>query len=433
MRIRAFILFALLAVPCLAVAKTAPERFAAIAVVEATGEVLHARHANAPRHPASLTKVMTLYMVFEAIENGELGWDDRLRVSDKAARTRPTKLGLKAGSTISVENAVRAIVTKSANDVAVVLAERLGGGEARFATMMTKKAKALGLHNSRYVNASGLPDKRQVTTARDMALLAYRIHHDFPQNYRYFSLSKLVWNNRDLHNHNTLLGRVKGVDGLKTGFTNQSGYNIAVTAERDSQRLIVVVFGGSSGEQRDAYATKLMERAFDELARRKSESETSKTPVPADLNDTTPVLVAGLPAQAHQGDGERRGVQIVIDDNIETRPLPLPAAAKPARTISTPAPQITPQPLGAWGIQVGAFSSPKQARTSLQYVSDFSLGALNQKSGHIAEGTRKGAPLYRVQFLGLTAQKARSLCAELNKMGQSCFALAPNIKYSERK
>jgi D-alanyl-D-alanine carboxypeptidase len=434
MRIRAFILFILLAMPGFATAKTAPERFAAIAVVEATGEVLHARHANAPRHPASLTKVMTLYMVFAAIENGELGWDDRLRVSDKAARARPTKLGLKAGTTISVEDAVRAMVTKSANDVAVVLAERLGGGEARFATLMTKKAKALGLKNSRFVNASGLPDKRQLTTARDMALLAYRIHHDYPQDYRYFSLSKLVWNNRDLHNHNTLLANVKGVDGLKTGFTNQSGYNIAVTAERDDQRLIVVVFGGASGEQRDAYATKLLERAFDELARRKSTNEAPQTPAPADLDDATPVLIAGLPAQAHQGDGERRGVQIVIDDTIETRPLALPEAPKPTpQSSQTLPPQIRPQAPGTWGIQVGAFSSRKQARTSLHYVSDIALGALGGKAGHIAEGARKGAPLYRVQFLGLSAQKARKLCADLNALGQSCFALAPKVKYSERK
>ncbi|PHS21705.1 MAG: hypothetical protein COA84_15340 [Robiginitomaculum sp.] len=433
MRTRALILFALLAVPGFAIAKAAPERFAAIAVVEATGEVLHARHANAARHPASLTKVMTLYMVFAAIERGELGWDDRLRVSDKAARTRPTKLGLKAGTTISVEDAVRAIVTKSANDVAVVLAERLGGGEARFAGMMTKKAKALGMQNSRFVNASGLPNKRQVTTARDMAVLAYRIHHDFPQNYRYFSLSKLVWNNRDLNNHNTLLGRVKGVDGLKTGFTNQSGYNIAVTAERDGQRLIVVVFGGASGEQRDAYATKLLERAFDELARRRSANEAPQTQPPADLDDATPVLIAGLSAQAHQGDGERRGVQIVIDDTIETRPLPLPEAPKPVSQAQTPLPKIIPQSRGTWGIQVGAFSSPKQARANLNYVSDIALGALDGRAGHIAEGQRKGAPLYRVQFLGMSAQKAHSLCAELNVLGQSCFALAPEIKYSERK
>ena len=405
-----------------ALAKTPPERFAAIAVVEATGEVLHARHADEARHPASLTKVMTLYMVFDAIKAGELGWDDPLRVSAKAARARPSKLGLKANATISVEDAVRAMVTKSANDVAVVLAERLGGGEARFATMMTKKARALGMKDSRFVNASGLPDKRQIMTARDMAVLAYRIHHDFPTDYRYFSLSKLVWNQRSLPNHNTLLGRVQGVDGLKTGFTNQSGYNIAVTAERAGERLIVVVFGGASGAERDAYATKLLERAFGVLAQRRANEEAATTPPLKDLDDREPVLVAGLPGLAHQGDGERRGVQIVIDDTIETRPLPLIETAS-APQINLP--MKTAVAMGQWGIQVGAFSSPKQASARLQHISDIAQSELAGHAGHIAEGERNGAPLYRVRFLGLSPTGARALCAKLNTLGQSCFAVPP--------
>ena len=406
---------------CPALAKTPPERFAAIAVVEATGEVLHARHADAARHPASLTKVMTLYMVFDAIKAGDLGWDDSLRVSAKAARARPSKLGLKANSTISVEDAVRAMVTKSANDVAVVLAERLGGGETRFASMMTKKAHALGMKDSRFVNASGLPDKRQVMTARDMAVLAYRIHHDFPTDYRYFSLSKLVWNQRSLPNHNALLGRVKGVDGLKTGFTNQSGYNIAVTAQRKGERLIVVVFGGASGAERDAYATKLLERAFGVLAQRRANKDAAKTPPLKDLDDREPVLVAGLPGLAHQGDGERRGVQIVIDDTIETRPLPLiKAASAPQRSLP-----MEPTTTGKWGIQVGAFSSPKQASTRLHHISDIAQNELAGYAGQIAEGERNGAPLYRVRFLGLSPTGARTLCAKLNTLGQSCFAVPP--------
>ncbi|MDQ7018238.1 MAG: D-alanyl-D-alanine carboxypeptidase family protein [Robiginitomaculum sp.] len=403
-------------------AKTPPKRFAAIAVVEATGEVLHARHANKPRHPASLTKVMTLYMVFDAIKAGELGWDDPLRVSAKAARARPSKLGLQANATISVEDAVRAMVTKSANDVAIVLAERLGGGEARFATMMTKKAHALGMTDSHFVNASGLPDKRQVMTARDMAVLAYRIHHDFPADYRYFSLSKLVWNQRSLPNHNTLLGRVKGVDGLKTGFTNQSGYNIAVTAERDGERLIVVVFGGSTAAERDAYATKLLERAFDVLAQRRANKAQTPAPPLKDLDDREPVLVAGLPGLAHQGDGERRGVQIVIDDTIESRPLPLiKTASTPQRNLAA----APPAPAGQWGIQVGAYSSAAQASARLHHISDIAQNELAGHAGHIAEGERNGAPLYRVRFLGLSPVGARALCAKLNRLGQSCFAVPP--------
>ncbi len=405
-----------------AVAKTPPERFAAIAVVEATGEVLHARHASELRHPASLTKVMTLYMVFDAITAGELGWDDPLRVSPKAARARPSRLGLKANATISVEDAVRAMVTKSANDVAVVLAERLGGGETKFATQMTQKARALGMTNSRFVNASGLPDTRQVMTARDMAVLAYRIHHDFPQFYRYFSLSKLVWNNRSHNNHNTLLGRVEGVDGLKTGFTNASGYNIAVTAERDGERLIVVVFGGASGAKRDSYATTLLERAFEELDRRATSTQSPTTPPPADLDDQTPVLFAGLPGETSQGGAERRGVQIVIDDTIETRPLPIAPATRPAKiqTVSMA------MPSGTWGVQVGAFSSQAKAQKRLHHIKDITVDHLTGNEGHITEGQRNGTPLYRARFLGLTSVDARQVCAQLNTVGQSCFALPPH-------
>jgi D-alanyl-D-alanine carboxypeptidase len=417
MRMMVLLLIAVLASTGKSHANTVPERFSAIAVIEATGEVLHARHADALRHPASLTKVMTLYMVFEAIKAGDLGWDDRLRVSSKAARARPSRLGLKANSTISVENAVRALSTKSANDAAIVLAERLGGGEARFARLMTQKAKALGMRNSRFVNASGLPDKRQVMTARDMALLAYRIHHDFPAQYRYFSLRKMLWNGRSYYNHNTLLGQVEGVDGLKTGFTTISGYNLAVTAERKGERLIVVVFGGASGAIRDAYAKQLLERAFSALEQRRTNTPRPVSPAPKDLDDNAPVLVAGLPGEAFQGAGGRRGVQIVIDDNIETRPLPL----------AKPAPTVLKIPAGQWGVQVGAFSSPKQAKARLRHVQDIPVEELQGNAGTIAKGMRQQVTIYRVQFVGLSAQHARTVCAQLNAFGQSCFAVPPPV------
>ncbi len=422
MRTALFILVALVTVPIMALARPSPERFAAIAVVEATGEVLHARHAEDLRYPASLTKVMTLYMVFEAIKAGEIGWDDPLRISSKAARARPSRLGLKANTTISVEDAVRAMVTKSANDVAIVLAERLGGGEARFATLMTKRAHEMGMDNSRFINASGLPDKRQVTTARDMAVLAYRIHHDYPEDYRYFSLSKLVWKARTLNNHNTLLGRVEGVDGLKTGFTNASGYNIAVTAERKGERLIVIVFGGASGKERDTYATRLLERAFAELDRRRENNMDTNTPLPRDLDDQKPVLFAGLPEDTAQGDGDRRGVKIVIDDNIETRPLPVLKPASPA-----PQPILTniPDPQGDWAVQVGAFSSNAQASQRLNHINDMEVLALIGRNSQIIKGERNGAALYRVRYLGFDANKAREVCTRLNADGQSCFAVPP--------
>ncbi len=387
------------------------ERFAAIAVVEATGEVLHARHADALRHPASLTKVMTLYLVFEALKKGELGWDDRLRISKKAANAHPTRLGLVAGQSISVEDAVRALVTKSANDAAIVLAERLGGGEAVFARQMTKKAHQLGMSRSHFVNASGLHNPRQVTTARDMALLAYRIRHDFPAQFRYFSLSKMLWNGHEIPNHNALLGRVAGVDGLKTGFTNASGYNIAVTAQRGIDRLIVVVFGGASGAQRDAYATRLLERAFAVLASRRAKGRPAPGHMPPDLNDRTPVLVAGLPTEAAQGAGERRGLQIVIDDSIDTRP--------------PPGLKADPGPGLQWAVQVGAYASRIQAAARLRHVNAIKPPALAGHSGQIEEGIRHGAAIYRVRFSGLSMGTARSICAKLNAAAEPCFAVPP--------
>jgi len=404
----------LLALPAPGASRPAKERFAAIAVVEATGEVLHARHADALRHPASLTKVMTLYLVFEALKAGELGWDDRLRISAHAAAAHPTKLGLVAGQSISVEDAVRALVTKSANDAAIVLAERLGGGEAVFAAQMTKKAHQLGMSRSHFVNASGLNSPRQVTTARDMAVLAYRIRHDFPAQFRYFSLTKMVWNGHDIPNHNPLLGRVAGVDGLKTGFTNASGYNIAVTAQRGDTRLIVAVFGGASGAQRDAYAARLLERAFAVLASRRAKGQPSPVIMPPDLNDRTPVLVAGLPDEAAQGAGERRGVQIVIDDSIKTRPLP-----RPVKTMAAPSPGWH------WSVQVGAFFSRLQAKAQLRHVNAISLAALDGHAGYIVDVTRNGKPLYRVRYSGLDKSRARAICANLNAANEPCFAVPP--------
>lgn len=411
MRAFVFFIFGVLLFPGLAHAKVKAERFSAIAVVEHTGEILHARHADDLRFPASLTKVMTLYMTFEAIKAGELGWDDQIRVSKKASRARPSKLGLQAGTTISVEDAVRALVTKSANDAAIVLAERLSGGESLFATSMTRKARTLGMTHSRFINASGLHTARQVMTARDMAVLAYRIHHDFPSYFRYFSLEKMVWNGRDHTNHNTLLEQVSGVDGLKTGFTNASGYNIAVTAERDGERLIIVVFGGASGAQRDAYATKLLERAFAELKTRRNNGAPDQTPPLDDLSDNTPVLFAGLPSETNQGGGGKRGVQIVIDDDVKTHPTAKPRLPKT-------------HDIGQWGVQVGAYSAAEQAEARRHHIRDIPIAGLIGNAGRVDSGQSNGAPIYRVRFVGLTPPDARAVCKQLIAFGEPCFAVS---------
>lgn len=256
--------FALLAMLCL----TGPawaDKYASIVVDLETGQVLHDRSADEPRHPASLTKVMTLYIVFDAIESGKLKLSDRMTVSKAAARAQPSKLGLKSGSTIKVEDAIRALVTKSANDVAIVIAEKLGGTEAKFVTKMNAKARELGMLNTTFRNASGLPDKKQVTTARDMAKLGEAIYMDHKNRYNYFSLASFTWGKRKYMNHNELLKRVDGVDGIKTGFTNASGYNLMASAERDGRRVIAIMLGGKTGRSRDAHVADLIEAAFMDL------------------------------------------------------------------------------------------------------------------------------------------------------------------------
>ena len=238
------------------------EKYAAIVIDADTQQVLHDRHADEPRYPASLTKVMTLYMLFDALKSGEVTLDERMTVSRFAASQAPSNLKLRTGSTIKVRDAIGALVTKSANDVAVVVAERLGGTERRFAQLMTVKAKALGLENTRFVNASGLPDTRQLTTARDMAVLADAMLTDHADYYHYFATEKFSWGRKTYKNHNNLLGDVNGVDGIKTGYTRASGFNLMASAKRDGHRIIAVMLGGTTARARDRHVEALLEAAF---------------------------------------------------------------------------------------------------------------------------------------------------------------------------
>jgi len=241
-------------------------KYASIVIDLDTHQVMHARDADEQRHPASLTKVMTLYMVFDALDAGKLKLSDKMPVSKAASRAQPSKLGLKAGTTIKVEDAIRALVTKSANDVAIVFAEKLGGTEAKFVVKMNKKAEELGMQSTTFRNSSGLPDKKQVTTARDMAKLAEAVYADHKDRYNYFSLSSFTWKKRKYTNHNALLKKVAGVDGIKTGFTNASGYNLMASAERGGRRVIAIMLGGSTGRSRDQHVADLLEAAFMEIS-----------------------------------------------------------------------------------------------------------------------------------------------------------------------
>ena len=244
--------------------------FASIVVDGNSGAVLQAASPDALRHPASLTKAMTLYLLFERLESGRLRLDSALKVSEHASEQAPTKLGLKPGQTINVEDAIKGIVTKSANDAAVAVAENLGGDEESFAKLMTQKAHALGMAHTIYVNASGLPDDDQVTTARDQSILGRAIQERFPRYYRYFSTESFVYHGEAMRNHNHLLGAVDGVDGIKTGFTRASGFNLLTSLHRDGRYLVAVVMGGPSASERDERMRELIGAHIKEAAARRT-------------------------------------------------------------------------------------------------------------------------------------------------------------------
>lgn len=234
--------------------------YSALVLNAATGQELYAVNADAARFPASLTKMMTLYLLFEEVSSGRYSLSSPLTVSANAASQPPAKIGLKAGSTITVEEAARALAVKSANDVAITVAENIAGSEAAFAAQMTAKAKSLGLSRTRFVNASGLPDPRQVTTARDMAKMGRALKSRFPQYASFYKAKSFSYGGRTYQSTNNLLGKVNGVDGLKTGYIRMSGYNLVATANRNGKRLIVVVMGGKSETARDKDVTNLINR-----------------------------------------------------------------------------------------------------------------------------------------------------------------------------
>jgi len=277
-----------------------PTRYADIVVDDKTGEVLHETNADFLCHPASLTKIMTLYLLFEQLEAGNLKLDTPLPVSAHAAIQRPTKLGLKVGQTITAEDALKGLVTRSANDAAVVIAEAIAGTEEQFGKLMTVKATMLGMASTTYINASGLPAEQQVTTARDQATLGRAIQHRFPVYYQYFALPSFRYRGVDIRNHNGLLGNVKGVDGIKTGYTDASGYNLVSSVKRDEKHIVAVVLGGKSNGARDTRMRQLIEAHLPQAKGDRTAPIVTEMgwEDPSQTEVMTPALVASPPATA---------------------------------------------------------------------------------------------------------------------------------------
>jgi len=243
-------------------AAPAQARYAHIVIDANSGKVLDSQNADQLKYPASLTKMMTMYMLFEGMKSGRINKDTRIPISSYAAARPPTKIGFKPGQTIRVEDAILAMVTKSANDVATASGEFLGGSEERFAQMMTAKARRLGMANTTFRNASGLPNMSQVTTARDMAILSIALRQHFPQEFSYFSRRSFVFRGQTINGHNRLLGRVEGVDGIKTGHTDRAGYNLVASATEGQMRLISAVMGGRTFKGRETESKKLLTWGF---------------------------------------------------------------------------------------------------------------------------------------------------------------------------
>ena len=428
-------------------------RYAAIVVDAESGEVLFARHADSRRYPASITKVMTLYLAFEALAEGKIRPDDVIVVSPRAASQPPSKLGLAAGQTITVDDAMRATSVRSANDMAMALAEHIGGSQERFAAQMTLKARELGMTQTRYVNPNGLPDARQLTSARDLAILARAVMRDYPQYYSYFGQNDWVYNGREYRNTNGLLRAGSGYDGMKTGFTNASGYNLAASAVRDGRRLITIVLGGRSTASRNAHVAALMDTGFEvERARARGETvQVAQTFFEArgfgiGGENTSPIEYA---AAGDNEDGEA-GVgssalpagavaytalpaspppAVRVTPSPSERPADVTAILNGGTSVATPPRPRPPAareparaPSGRWSVQVGAFRDEQVARDWLteinrRFRSQFTAA---ERTVQNAEGW------YRSRFTGMTEQGARSACAALSERRVTCMIVRPD-------
>jgi D-alanyl-D-alanine carboxypeptidase (penicillin-binding protein 5/6) len=393
----------------------AEPKYAAIVIDANSGEVLYDKRADSPRYPASVTKVMTLYLTFEALSEGRLKLTDRVVMSPRAAAQAPTKIGISPGDSMSVDEAIKAMTVKSANDVAVAMAERLAGSESRFAALMTLRGQELGMRNSRFVNASGLPDSRQISTARDLAILSRATMRDFPQYYSYFSVKGFTFRGNYIKGHNRLLDSMDGFDGLKTGYTNASGFNLAGSAVRDGRRLIAVVLGGPSTAWRDNNMEDLLLTGFDVMKRR---SRGERTSIAANIYEEEPSGPIERPS-VEQGDGDQAGLRIVLTENMRPMPVKVSPTLRAAQA-QAPKP-VAKKAQGEWGVQVGAFKSKSLANDQLKLVRGRFAKVVSD-----AEAAVEGAGgNFRAQFQGLTADAARSACSALKAKRVPCMVLQP--------
>ena len=377
---------------------SAHAKYASFIINENTKRIYHNANADTRNYPASLTKIMTLYLVFDALKSKKISMNSKFKVSKRATRQPPSKLNLSAGSNITVKNAILALVTKSANDVATVIAENLGKSERNFARLMTRKAKKLGMTRTTFRNASGLPNRGQLSTARDMATLGIAIRKNHPKFFKLFKTKSFIYKGIKYTNHNNLLGSYSGTDGIKTGYTNASGFNLVASVERNGQRIIGVVFGGKKARSRDKHMVTLLNKYF--------KTSLSKPLVriakPSELPKIRPKIV-------------------MAEKNIKNFRIP------PKITNN-----IIPNNVEEdWFIQIGAFknrlNAHKAARNARNIVPE-QLGNLPASLSKITKSSTNNnlQYLWRVRFVELAENQARSVCAELWTSGLSCIPLPSN-------
>lgn len=368
------------------------------------GSVMYEANADERRYPASLTKLMTLYITFNALENGHIKLNDKLKVSRTAAGRSPSKLGVKAGSTISVKDAIMAVIVKSANDCATVLAEHFSKTEADFAILMTKTAQKLGMKHTVFKNASGLPNSKQKTTARDMATLAMAIYHHFPQYYSWFSFNSFKYRGQTITGHNHLLKTFSGADGMKTGYTAASGYNIITSAKRHNKRVIAVTMGHRYMNDRDKKAALMMDKGLIELKSGKVDVVSLKKSIDG----------ARLTRVAQTGNVSSKVRKPVINVASTAKKKPLSVTAKNT---------FVSKSNTGYAIQVGSFSEYSRAQNHAVNTKNKLAKKFAVYDIEVEEFVSDKGSIYRSKIIGLKKQEAVKICQSMKKQKQSCLVV----------
>ncbi|WP_246727766.1 D-alanyl-D-alanine carboxypeptidase family protein [Chelativorans sp. Marseille-P2723] len=400
-------------------------KYAGIVIDAKTGKVLYEDSADAPRYPASLTKMMTLYMVFEAMSSGRINKNTPVTFSRKAASEPPTKLGVKAGGSITLDQAIKALVTRSANDVSTAVAEFIGGSEENFARMMTAKARQLGMNSTTFRNAHGLPNSEQKTTARDMARLGIALREHFPQYYDYFSTRSFTFAGRRINTHNNLLGSVKGVDGIKTGYIRASGFNLVTSVSTGGRSIVAVVMGGRTARSRDAHMADLIKRTLPNASTGSEKllvaKGTTVTPVIASAASRKAGVV--LPGRAPL---PQEKPEVPVTAYAEQAPTPVKAALAEAivsggdldelKTASTP--------VKGWVIQVASAPTEEDARKVLSHTAEQASSLLADATPFTEVFVLKGKTYYRARFGGFESKTAAwDACTSLKRKNVDCYAV----------